>query len=821
MRILAHIVATVVLFGLLGLAARAEAPLDPKYWAFKPLQSVVPPVSKPNPIDAYVHDALHARGLSMSPPASPEILIRRLYLDVLGLPPTPDEVADFTRDPSPAAYAKLVDTVLASPHYGERWARHWLDVVRFAETNGFETNTPRPNAWPYRDYVIRALNEDIPYTQFIREQLAGDTLGVEAATGFLVGGPWDEVKSPDIVLTRNQRDNELHDMVSTIGVAFLGITVGCAKCHDHKFDPISAKDYFAMRAIVQGVQHGEREMRPPDAESRLQRAKELLAQAADVRRALYRFAPLADPASNVPARPAVSPRENVEHFAPVMARALRITIQQTNGGEPCIDELEVFTAGSNSRNIAADIEGGRASASSEYPNNELHKTKHLNDGWYGNPRSWIPESSGESWAQVDFATPELVDHVVWSRDRDGAFGDRLATVYRIEVQGEDGAWQSVAHSGDRAPFDPEAKPTTPWANLDESSRAKAVATQARAEALEKEARALKQFPRFYAGRFEEPEPTRLLYRGDPMLEREEVAPAAPLQIAPTLTLPANAPESMRRLALAEWLGNPQNPLTPRVAVNRIWLHHFGRGLVETPGDFGAMGAPPSHPELLDWLAREFIDGGWRMKPIHRLILLSETYRQSSAPREEALAKDAEAKFLWRFPPARLEAEVIRDQMLVASGKLDKTMGGPGYEVFEPNDNYVRVYEPKKEFGPAEFRRMIYQNKPRKEQDDTFGAFDCPDATQSTARRNRSTTPLQALGLLNSPFVLQQAEYFAERLSREGGADPRAQAEAAYKLVFCRTPQDEERDSAAAFIEAEGLAAFCRALYNASEFLYLN
>jgi hypothetical protein len=271
--------------------------------------------------------------------------------------------------------------------------------------------------------------------------------------------------------------------------------------------------------------------------------------------------------------------------------------------------------------------------------------------------------------------------------------------------------------------------------------------------------------------------------------------------------------------LARWITSHDNPLTARVMVNRIWQHHFGQGLVATPSDFGANGARPTHPELLDWLADEFVTGGWRMKALHRRIVTSAAYRQASAPRADALAKDAGTQLLWRFPPRRLEAEPIRDSILAVSGTLNLAAGGPGYEVFEPNDNYVHVYAPKVDFGPAEWRRMIYQNKPRMEQDEVFGTFDCPDAGQVAPRRNRSTTPLQALNLLNSRFMLQQSALFAERLQREAGPDVDEQVRRAFQLAFQRDPHPAELAAAAQLIAAHGTPVFCRALLNANEFIH--
>ncbi|MBI4664660.1 MAG: DUF1553 domain-containing protein [Verrucomicrobia bacterium] len=338
--------------------------------------------------------------------------------------------------------------------------------------------------------------------------------------------------------------------------------------------------------------------------------------------------------------------------------------------------------------------------------------------------------------------------------------------------------------------------------------------------FENEEKALTAFPAVYAGKFEQPGPTHRLNRGDPMQKGEAVAPGALSRVGSSLALGAETPEEQRRLALARWIIEPKNPLTARVMVNRIWQYHFGQGLVKTPSDFGVNGSCPTHPELLDWLAIEFIASGWSIKAMHRLIVLSSTYRQSSRSNPAALAVDANNQWLWRLSPRRLEAETLRDSVLGVSGNLDLKMGGPGFDLFEPNSNYVRVYIPKKQFGPAEWRRMIYQFKPRMRLDDVFGAFDCPDAGQIAPKRTSSTTPLQALNLLNSPFMVQQAQIFAERLRREAGSNAQAQVRRAFALAFSREPTVPEVETAAKLVDEEGLVPFCRALFNANEFVYV-
>jgi Protein of unknown function (DUF1549)/Protein of unknown function (DUF1553)/Planctomycete cytochrome C len=806
----------------------ASAPLNAAdHWSLKPVQT--PPVPDVqtyerwgrNPIDQFVLARLAERGLRPAPEADRRTLIRRVYFDLIGLPPSPEEIDAFVADPDSRAYEKLVDKLLESPRFGERWARHWLDAVRFADTHGFEMNQPRPTAWPYRDYVIRAFNDDKPYDRFVLEQLAGDALGADEGTGFLVAGPWDQVKSPDPNLTAQQRLDELHDMVSATAATFLGLTVGCARCHDHKFDPIPQTDYYRMQAVFAGVMHGEREWRGPESEQRKRRLEELRPQLAAIESQLAQYEPIANVSDSAPRRPPVHPARNVDRFEATPARYVRFTVERTTDLEPCIDELEIFTAGEQPRNVALASAGTRASSSGNYAGSDLHKLEHLVDGRYGNSRSWISNQSGKGWVVVELPEVARIDRVVWARDREGKFSDRLPLQYRIEVATELGKWQVVAMSADRAPYKKGAPaPELRLEFLPQNQRETASELLGRRNDLDKSIRELSASRMVYAGRFEQPGPSYRLERGEANQRREAVTAGGLSCLPSPPNLTADAPERQRRLALARWIVEPGNPLPARVIVNRLWQYHFGQGIVATPSDFGRMGARPTHPELLDWLAAELTGSAWRLKHIHRLIVLSSTYRQAHCEDASAASIDAGNSLLWRWPRRRLEAEAIRDAILCVSGKLDLTPGGPGFDVFEPNDNYVRVYTPKEEFGPREWRRMIFQFKPRLQQDGVFGAFDCPDAGQTAPRRFNSTTPLQALNLLNSRFMLQQSDYFAQRVRRDAGDVPAAQVRRAFLLAFGREPTEIEITPSLRLIEQHGLAALCRALYNANEFLYV-
>jgi hypothetical protein len=793
-----------------------RAPQRTNWWSLQPIRRPPLPAVKAqvwprNEIDHFILAALETKGLQPSPAADQRVLLRRLSLDLWGLPPTPNEVARFSQDSNPLVYENLVEQRLTSLLFGQRYARHWLDVVRFAETHGFEMNNERPTAWPYRDYVVSAFQHDKPYDQFLREQLAGDGLGSEMATGFLVAGAWDQVRSPDPVLSANQRADELHDIVSATSSTFLGMTVGCARCHDHKFDPIPQTDYYALKAIFEGVQHGERDLQSPTSPERAQTLAKFQAERSELDKQLLQHEPLAQPGNSTPVRKPVVAASNVDRIAPVEAQYVRFTALASSSAEPCLDELEVIAL-EDGRNVALAKNGATATASGTYVGNPKHQLAHINDGRYGNDFSWISNESGRGWVQIKFARPERISLIRWGRDQlpQPKYQDRVAVQYKIDTSLDGENWITVASSADRATKGAPQVPASP----------ELAALLAKRQAVEKEITSSSVASKAYAGKMQMPGATHRFHRGDPLQPREAISPQALTAIKIPYALPTAATEAQRRLALADWLVDPQQPLTARVIVNRIWQWHFGEGLVDTPSDFGVNGSKPTHPELLDWLAAELIDSGWSLRHIHRLILTSATYRQASAARADGLAMDASSRLLWRFPPRRLEAEALRDTMLSTSGSLDLTAGGPGFSPFEPNSNYVRVYTPKQKFCAPDFRRMIYMTKVRMHVDPTFGVFDCPDGGQVAPKRSRSTTPLQALNLLNSSLLLSQVEAFAARLQREAGADPTTQVRHGFAVAFQREPDAAELDACVAAIKTEGLVVFCRALLNSNEFAFL-
>ena len=786
------------------------------HWSFQPLRrsdvpADVPELGDGNPIDGFLLNRLRKDDLTLSPTAEKRRLIRRLYLVMHGLPPTPQQVEEFIEDDRADAWTGLIDRVLESPRYGERLATHWLDLVRFGETNGFETNRERPSAYPYRDWVISAFNDDKPYDQFVREQIAGDALGEPIGTGFLVAGPNDIVRGQDPLLGLMQRQDELADMVNATGTAFLGLTTGCARCHNHKFDPIMQTDYYALQAVFAGVEHAEREL-PLSSESRAQ-AEELESQLQQLRKDLAKYA------KNTGTREPVNAVKNIESIAPVAklaAKFMRFTINATNASEPCLDELQAFAG---DENVALAASGAKSTSSGDFVH-ALHKLEHLNDGQFGNSRSWIASGTSSSWAQIEFAKPAQIDRIVWGRDRNGQFADRVATDYRIELSSDGTHWTLAASSADRLPLIKEKSLIAQYAVEGlTADAAKAVRDSvAKMQSLEENRQQLLSSSNVYAGRFAQPADTHRLYRGDPTAPREVVVPGA-IESLTALHLKADTPEQQRRIELANWIASRDNPLTARVIVNRLWQFHFGTGFVDTPSDFGANGTLPTHPELLDWLACEFMESGWSIKDLHRLILTSKAWQQDSRPRENAMAIDASSRLLWRFPPRRLEAEGIRDCILASTGKLDLQMGGPGFSAFEVELENVRHYFPKKDYGPTDWRRMVYMTKVRMEKDSIFGVFDCPDGSQVTPCRNRSTTPLQALNLLNSRFVLQQAELLAERMQRDRESLD-AQIGLAFEWCFGRECSLVELNEAKEFVAQHGWVQFARALFNTNEFVFI-
>ncbi len=583
------------------------------HWSLRPLVLPSLPIGTDRAIDSvtdsaidvFVREKLADKKLVPSPQADRITLIRRLSFDLIGLPPSPAEIDAFVGDTSPKAYETLVDRLLASSHYGERWGRHWLDIARFTESQGFEYDRLRDNAWHYRDYVIQSFNDDKPYRQFMKEQIAGDVMepvtkeGI-IATSLLVCGPWDQAGNAQSNQTQRAitREDELEDMIGVVGQSFLGLTINCARCHAHKFDPIPHDEYYRIKSVFEGVKHGE-------------------------------------------------------------------------------------------RSIASDEE----------------------------------------------------------------------SAMRIS----------------------------------------------------------------YVGVRVQPQVTKRLKRGDVTSPDEVVTPgalSAIFELEPDFGLAADSPEKERRLRFADWLSDARNPLPARVMANRIWHLHFGQGLVATPNDFGVSGERPSHPELLDWLAVKFIESSWSVKAMHRLIVHSVAYRQSSTFHDLSSAIDADNKLLWRFSPRRLEAEAVRDAMLVASGQLNPIGGGPSFRPFTTTDFNATFYTPVDRSEPEFNRRTVYRINVNSGKDPLLDSFDCPDPSVKTPRRSVTSTPLQALELMNNAFIQRQASHLAERAMQSANNDIGVAIDNAYRMALGRRPNQSEVERATTAAMERGLASVCWALFNSTEFIYV-
>ena len=517
-------------------------------------------------------------------------------------------------------------------------------------------------------------------------------------------------------------------------------------------------------------------------------------------------------------REPVNTRGNIEIFDEVETKHVRFTIRRTtNDGEPCIDELRVFNT--EGQNVALSKGGAFAESSGNLTGYEIHKLEHINDGNDGNKKSWISDMAGKGWVKINFAKPSKINRIEWARDREGQFSDRLAIDYVIEHSLDGQTWHKVASSESRESYGGALPAPNEFLNFLPDEKAK------RGREVLENLKTIRNDISFYRNgskawiaNFEKPAKTHRLYRGDPMAKRELVAPDT-LQILGSLKMGMDENEQQRRLKLANSIASRDNPLTARVMVNRLWQFVFGIGIVDTPSDFGTNGTDPTHPELLDWLASEFMEMGWSVKSILKLILVSDTFKQKSIPRPDAVKIDAGSRYLWRFPPRRLEAEAIRDSILSVSGNLNLEMGGPGFYLLDVDRENVVHYHPKERISSKEWRRMVYMFKIRQEQDLIFGAFDCPDGNQVIPERSRSTTPIQALNLFNSHFMIEQSGIMAKSLITEAGPSIRAQIKAAYNRYYGRPATDDEVKDASAFVSEHSLSDFCRAMFNSNEFLF--
>lgn len=796
------------------------------HWSFQTIvRSEVPSIDSTktiaNPIDAFLLDRLAQDDLTYSDPADPRSLIRRAAIVLTCIAPTADQTQQFVSDYSDSpdtAYAALIDRLMSSPHFGERWAQHWLDVIRWAETNGSESNAYRKNAWIYRDYVIGVFNDDKPYDQFLQEQIAGDTMGQGDATGYLVSGPHVPLATvgKEPVAQRQARADRMDEILQTVGASALGVTICFARCHNHKFDPISINDYYSMSAVFQDIEFSGRYPELGDDHPRAVRGRELTEEIVRQRHKLRKYGAWEEDWTGY----------KEIFFTETTAHAIRFTF---GGQYTRIDELEIFGPVDWRVNLAAASQNVQLRASEK--NKPGFPAQRINDGQFGN-EAWAAspgsDDSDRPWVSFTFDQPQKINRFRISTNRE----DFLETDYLqglktfsfqpyvVEVQTEaGGTWETVLDSRKLQKSVQQNEPQQ--AILDEIHRV----IELRGEEGPKPS---------FVGRFIEPAKTFVFGRGSPENPRDEVFASGLSEIDGDLGIDADADGAERRKAFADWVASPDNPLTARVAANRLWHHVFGRGIVTTTSDFGAAGAPPTHPELLEWLAAELMEPKfqpglgepnpsetqpWSMKHLIRLMVMSDAFRQSSRPNDDAIKIDGDSALLWRFPPKRVEAEVIRDSVLQASGLLDRTIGGRSYRIHNVKKRYAQ-WEIIDNYSKETWRRMIYQERMRRVDDQMFTAFDFPECGQVRAKRPVSTTPLQALNLMNSDFVIDQSKRIAQRARDDADGDPANSFNRCFELLLGRQPDQEEQTACVEIADDIGLKFVCRALINSNEFAFL-
>ena len=820
--------------------ATAEAKrADKSWWSLQPLAKEF----KHADIDGFIDAKLAEQKLARNAPAKPQALIRRLSYDLTGLPPSQAEVDAFViahRTDAGKATEALVDRLLASPRYGEHWGRHWLDVVRFGESNGFERNFIIDDLYPFRDYVIRSLNEDKPFDQLMREHLAGDVIGkskpeVEVGSAFLVAGPYDDVGNQDPIAKQVIRAATLDDMVTATGSAFLGLTINCARCHNHKFDPIPTEDYYRIRAAFEGTVHGRRSIATKEQAQAYaavmgplnkERAKVVAEQETLTKDIETKAKALL--ATRRYSRPKADTLLTEEVIAPTEGRFVKLTLSATSanpksgvGGR--ISEFEIWTDEATPRNVAlasggSKAEGAKGATAEDFPT--AYSAALTIDGdegaqWFiGNPAELV----------ITLPRVEKIGRLAYRTAKGRLLRDNTQGAtpceYEMFISLDGKEWKKVADSSDREAWSPahafervRKEVTTP----DEARRLAKLTRQV--VDVDKRIAAVPKLPSAWVGTHQaKPDPTFVQKGGDPTKPAGQVVPSS-LSVLDLVTkpyaLPADAGEGERRVALADWL-TKDNPITARVLANRLWHYHFGTGLVDTPSDFGFMGSKPTHPELLDFLARRLVANGWKIKALHREIVLSQTYLQSADFNPAAARVDKDARLLWRFPPRRLGAEEIRDTLLATAGQLKlEPMGGPGFRLYRYLVNNVSTYIPLDTQGPETYRRAVYHQNARASVVDVLNDFDLPDIAFAAPKRANTTSPLQSLTLFNNGFTVDMAKALAARLD---GPDPIAQA---YSFALQRQPTATERTAAEKLIAQHGKPAFCRALLNANELIFID
>lgn len=862
------------------------------WWAVQPLaKSAIPTVREKlwcrNPIDQFILASLEKAKVQPSPPADKRTLLRRVTVDLTGLLPTPEELANFEKDTSANAYEKVVDRLLASPRFGERMARHWLDLVHYAESHGHDEDKHRPHAWPYRDYLIGSFNADKPYERFVQEQVAGDVLfpyepeGV-VALGMLAAGPWDQ--SSQLGIMDGTLDKQIaryldrDDMLTTVMSTFTSTTVHCARCHDHKFDPISMDDYYALQAVFAGV---DRINRDYDESPQIARKREQLTR--ELKQ--WEATKLDDPRWSTPEAEATAKAWEANQTKWTMIEPLEA---RSSGGAQLeiLDDLSIRSGGVRPDVDTVTISGNTSlkritairlelltdpSLPHQGPGRQDNGNLHLSEIGLklvskDNPEKMrevkITQASSD-YDQPDWGVSKAIDQNVktaWgiypqvgkphvavfelSEPCKCSKGDEL----QVTLQQAHGAGHLLGRfrvSVTSAQTPEKATPRTSELSLALSiptgqrtaQHTRIIARHARLVQLKQQLSELPAIAKVYAvggdfpadGNFKPPQGPRkvdVLRRGDikqPIRAAQPGALSCLSSVAARFILKNANNEGERRAALAQWLTDKNNVLTWRSMANRLWQWHFGRGLVETASDFGKMGSTPTHPELLDWLAVQMREGK-TLKAMHRLIVTSATYQQASSVSTISIKSDPENKLYSRMDRTRLDAETTRDTMLQVSGKLDLTMYGPSVKHFNekpgPHVTMVADYDRFNLDSPGAFRRSIYRFVFRTVPDPLMDVLDCPDGSQWTAKRSESTTPLQALALLHHPFSIRLSEHLAARVSKDA-RDPSQQIALVFQLLYQRLPNDMEKKTITEYLQKHGLANTCRLLLNTNEFHYID
>ena len=863
------------------------------WWSLRPLQNTPIHTDFNNalllqPLDSFIFDGLKKLNLKPSELADRRTLIRRVYLDLIGLPPSPEDVAKFLADKSHNAFEKIVDKLLSSPSYGEKWARHWLDVVRYGESDGFERNAPRLNSWHYRDWVIKALNSDMPYDEFVQMQIAGDGIFPDSpdsllAMGFLVAGIHNTVLGANADAREQARQDEIEDLVSSLGQTFLGLTINCARCHDHKFDPISQHDYYQMTANLSGVRQGNV---PIQNKSILKEITKTNQTKGDLYKALAEIEKIA--LAKIGAKPdsIISKplaqwdfrkdiKDSMGNLTLKLAGNAKLTpkgleldgknsvartsvlnidlkektlevvvtlsnLDQKGGGVITVETLDgnlfdsiVFAEQESAKWMTGSNFFQRTQSFKGMPENEAHlKPVHLAIT-YSQDGKITAYRNGKIYG-TPFQTKGLAifpansSIIAFGIRHEPPSGNHLlaGTILKARVFDKSLTANDITKLYEESEIFISENDLA--INLNEEQTRYRKEIKEKIATLESDIKLLtskKENQTTYTAISANPSSTKFLNRGQVTEPGSEVPPGnipvPSFQGNSTKILP-NASDLDRRSTLARWITNPANPLFTRVIVNRIWHYHFGNGLVDTPSDFGFNGSKPTHPELLDYLSNLFIDSGYSLKQLHRSIILSRTYQQGSKPSENSLEKDFDNRYLWRWAPRRLDAESIRDSSLKTCGAFNQEMNGAGFSDYKTeSNNGTMYYSPLERLDFSLSRHSIYRFTPRGANQGLLDSFDCPDNSSAAPKRSKTTTPIQALSFWNGSFTQNLSMSYSKNYPDfEALTSTDQKVSHVFNHLLQRSPLDKEKAKASSLVEKHGFIPLIRAILNSNEFLTL-